>query len=207
MMARDCYDDCIAFLDEQLGRLARRARAPGAPRQHGGDHHLGPWRGVRRSWHLRPLLQRLPRRDRRPAGDPLARRAGGPGGGQPGQPARPAGDRGRPAGPLGRFTVPGPLAGGLLGRAIRAPLRRADQPGLLGADRPEGIRSSPRARGFRTGSPDVHRVLGLPLHPERRGGRAALQYHRRIRSSSSMSSSPPTRRDGWYRSEGSSSRC
>ena len=25
MMARDCYDDCIASLDEQLGRLLRYA--------------------------------------------------------------------------------------------------------------------------------------------------------------------------------------
>ena len=82
-MARDCYDDCIAFLDEQLGRLLDELQGPGAPRQHRRDHHLGPWGSVRRSWHLRPLLHRQPRRDRRPAGDPLPGRAGGPRGVQP----------------------------------------------------------------------------------------------------------------------------
>ena len=119
-LARDCYDDCIAFLDEQLGRLLDELRAAGASRQHGGDHHLGPWRSVRRSWPLRPRLQPLPRRDRRPAGDPLPGRPGGPSGGQSGQPARPACNRGRPAGALGRLAVPGPLVGGLLAKGARA---------------------------------------------------------------------------------------
>ena len=75
-MARDCYDDCIAFLDEQLGGCSTSCNAGGS-REHGGDHHLGPRRSVRRSWLLRPLLQRLPRCDRRPAGDPLSPRAPG----------------------------------------------------------------------------------------------------------------------------------
>ena len=74
-MARDCYDDCIAFLDDQLGRLLDELERPGASRQHGRDHHIGPRGIVRRSWPVPPRHQPLPRRDRRPAGDPVARRA------------------------------------------------------------------------------------------------------------------------------------
>ena len=29
LMARDCYDDCIAFLDDQLGRLLDELEARG----------------------------------------------------------------------------------------------------------------------------------------------------------------------------------
>ena len=36
LMARDCYDDCIAFLDEQLGRLLDEL-------QRGRDSSTTPW--------------------------------------------------------------------------------------------------------------------------------------------------------------------
>ena len=79
IMARDCYDDCIAYLDDQLGRLLDELEAPGPARRHGRDHHVGPRRGVRRAWHARPRQQRpMHRRDPGPAGDPLPGRAGGP---------------------------------------------------------------------------------------------------------------------------------
>ena len=39
-MTRDCYDDCISFLDEQLARLLKARRRPGASQQHRGDHHV-----------------------------------------------------------------------------------------------------------------------------------------------------------------------
>ena len=119
VMARDCYDDCIAFLDDQLGRLLERARAPGASRQHAGDHHLRPRRIVRRSRPLRPRHSLYLDEIARPAGDPLTGRARRPRRGRSRQPARPAGDRGRPVGPLGRLAVSGPLAGGLLVVGVR----------------------------------------------------------------------------------------
>ncbi len=68
-----------------------------------GDHGLVPSRH-----------QPLPRRDRRPAGDPVSGCARRPGRGPARQPARSAGHGGRPAWSLGRLTVPGSLAGGLL---------------------------------------------------------------------------------------------
>ncbi len=77
-MARDCYDDCIASLDDQLGRLLDDLRGQGLldntlviiTADHGesfGDHRR-----------LRPRHRPLPRPDRRPAGDPLPGRTRGP---------------------------------------------------------------------------------------------------------------------------------
>ena len=135
LMARDCYDDCIAFLDDQLGRLLDELRGQGLldntvviiTSDHGeafGDHGLF---GHASSLYLDEI------------GVPLVILSpdapGGPSGGQPCQPARPAGDRGRPAGALGRLTVPGPLAGGLLAVGTRA--------GAPGESPPRPSRSRP----------------------------------------------------------------
>ena len=151
-MARDCYDDCIAFLDDQLGRLLDELRGQGLldntlviiTSDHGesfGDHR-----------HLRPRHQPLPRRDRRPAGDPLPGRARGPRRDRPRQPARPAGHRGRPVGSLGRLTVPGPLAGGLLVLGTRTGTS-GDHPSPLGArPTPIAFQTSDRAGPSRAGS-------------------------------------------------------
>ena len=139
-MARDCYDDCIAFLDDQLGRLLDELRAQGLldntvviiTSDHGeafGDH------GV-----FGHSNSRLPRRGRRPAGDPrpgARRRAGW---WAPGQPARPAGDRGRP----GWASRPAPRS-----RAARwRPTGRlAPGPGPRGSPR-RPSRSSPSPAAF-----------------------------------------------------------
>ena len=115
LLARDCYDDCIAFLDEQLGRLLDELRRQGLldntmviiTSDHGeafGDHgHFGHAYGVYLDEIGVPLviLARAPRR----AEWWRAR-----------QPARLAGNRGRPARALGGLAVPRPLVGGLLAR-------------------------------------------------------------------------------------------
>ena len=106
-----------------------RAPPPAAPGQHAGDHHRRPRRIVRRSLPLQPRHRPLHRPDRRAARDPVSGRTRGPHRDHSRQPARPAGHGGRPAGPLGRLTVPGPLAGGVL--EVDAPdrrLRRSPQP-------------------------------------------------------------------------------
>ena len=46
---RDAYDDCIADLDEQLGRLLDELGAARRPRVDLADHHLGPRRELRRA--------------------------------------------------------------------------------------------------------------------------------------------------------------
>ena len=52
VMARDCYDDCIAFLDDQLGQLLDRLEGPGALENTlvilASDH--GEWFGDRASF-------------------------------------------------------------------------------------------------------------------------------------------------------------
>ena len=77
--------------------------------------------------------------------------AGGPSRGQPCQPARPAGDRGRPAGSLGRLTVPGPLAGGVLGLAARASTPGSRQPSPFRAGQCSRVPTAARPRQGRLG--------------------------------------------------------
>ena len=114
VMARDRYDDCIASLDDQLGRLLESLRGQGLLGQHVGDHYLGPRGIVRRSSRLRPWRRPLSRPDLGPAGDPFSGRTRGPHRNQPGQSARSAGHDRPPVGSLGRLTVPRSVAGGLL---------------------------------------------------------------------------------------------
>ena len=113
-MAVDCYDDCITFLDEQLGTLLKTLKAQGLlentdviiTSDHGeafGDH--GIW-GHSYTVNLDevgvPLVILSQLRTRRHEGELR------------GDPARLAGDSGRPARSRGRLTVPRPIAGRLL---------------------------------------------------------------------------------------------
>ena len=45
----DAYDDCVASIDEQVGRLLRRTRAPQGPGPDLGHPRLGPRRELRRT--------------------------------------------------------------------------------------------------------------------------------------------------------------
>ena len=206
-MARDCYDDCIAFLDDQLGRLLDELRRPGAPRQHGGDHHLGPWRSVRRSWHLFghgttlyldeigvPLVILSPAA---PAGRVVV---------QPRQPARPAGDRGRPAGALGRLAVPGPLAGGLLAVGTRSSRPGITSPALSEQADATAFQPSLGAAAS-TRVPDVPGGSGHHYIRRRHGARAALRPAGATRLSGSTSWVPRRATRSWRSSGGCSSRC
>ena len=119
-MARDCYDDCIAFLDEQLGQLLDTLKGQGLlentaviiTSDHGeafGDHGvIGHSYTVNLDEVGVPLVILAPEC------------AGGPSCQQPREPARPAFDRGRSRGPVGGGTVPGALVDGRLEGAIRA---------------------------------------------------------------------------------------
>ncbi len=119
-LARDCYDDCIAFLDEQLGRLLDKLQAQGLlentdviiTSDHGeafGEHGLfGHIYSVNLNEIGVPLVILSPGA---PAGrvvySPVSLRD---------VPATVV----RPAGSLGRLALPGTLAGGLLGVGTRA---------------------------------------------------------------------------------------
>ena len=175
LMARDCYDDCIAYLDEQLGRLLDELDRQGLlantdviiTSDHGeafGEHGIiGHCFSVNLDEIAVPLVMLSPGR------------AGGQGRAAPGQPARPARDRSRPAGALGGLTVPGPFAGGSLGLASRAGAAGHTSP-AFSEQVNKTSPASARTLGHAPGISDVHRVLGPPLHPRRRGGRAALQF-------------------------------
>ena len=66
--AADAYDDCIADLDEQLGKLGRRTGPARGPRANLADHRLGPWRKFRRARrHFLPRHESLRDRAARPA--------------------------------------------------------------------------------------------------------------------------------------------
>ena len=135
-MARDCYHDCIAFLDDQLGRLLDELQGRGLlgntdviiTSDHGEEFGEHLFFGHAHNTNLDAI------------GVPLVilspRAPGGPGGVQPCQPARPAGDRGRPAGPLGRLAVPGPLVDGLLGARDPGSTRRSPAPPSPSRPRP-----------------------------------------------------------------------
>ena len=208
LMARDCYDDCIAFLDEQLGRLLDELRGQGLLDNTDGDHHLGPWRSVRRSWPLRPLLQPLPRRDRRPAGDPLPGRPGGPGGGRV---------------PSACATCPPPWSTCWVSRPAhrsraarwrptggRHPGKRPQEsPPRPSRSRPTRPRSnlSRRQRPRAPRVPDVPGGLGPSLHPGWHGGRAALRSEDRSVRAGQPHGLSARRRTRWESSERCSSTC
>ncbi len=142
LMARDCYDDCIAFLDEQLGRLLDELRGQGLldnteviiTSDHGeafGDHG---YFGHSYSLYLDEI------------GVPLVILS-------PGAPAgrvvdSPVSLRDLPAtvvdllGSLGRLTVPGPLVGGLLAVGTRAGAPGDHHPSPLGAGRRDRVPTS-----------------------------------------------------------------
>ena len=120
MMARDCYDDCIAFLDEQLGELLETLKHQGLlentvviiTSDHGeafGDHGVcGHSYTVNLDEVGVPLVILAPECAR------------GPSCRQPREPARPAFNRGRSRGPVGGGTVSGALVDGRLEGASRA---------------------------------------------------------------------------------------
>ena len=127
-MARDCYDDCIAFLDDQLGELLDELHRQGLldntlviiTSDHGeafGEHRFF---GHGNAVYLDEIGG--------PARDPLSRRTCGPRRGRASQSPRPAGHRPRPARSCGRLTVPGPLAGGLLEAHAGRETRRSRAP-------------------------------------------------------------------------------
>ena len=71
-LARDAYDDCIAYLDAALGAVIRRVGSPGSSRQHADHRHRRPRRGDRRAQPPRPRPEPVQRGaarppDRRPA--------------------------------------------------------------------------------------------------------------------------------------------
>ena len=148
-LARDCYDDCIAFLDEQLGRLLDELGGQGLldntvviiTSDHGeafGDHgHFGHALSLFLDEIGVPLVILSPGAPR------------GPSGGESCQPARPARNRGRPAGAFGRLAVPGPLVGGLLAAGTREDASRKSppQPSPSRPTRPRSNRSRRTARG------------------------------------------------------------
>ncbi len=173
-MARACYDDCISFLDEQLGRLLVRLQNQGLlentdviiTSDHGeafGDHFI-----VGHSYSVNldeigvPLVI-------------LSPRAGRHAGAEPGYAARLASHHRRPARARGRFTVPGAVAGVVL-ESARA---RANSTGnhharFLGTGRLHGASTEPARRPWPRRLPDVPRGPGPSLHPRRQGRRAAL---------------------------------
>ena len=135
-MARDCYDDCIAYLDEQLGRLLENLRARGLldntvviiTSDHGeafGDHgSFGHSNAAFFDEVGVPLVILAP-------GAPAGRVVG-----------TPVSLRDLPAtvvdqaGALRQFPVPGPIAGGLLAAGARAGALGGHHRGARGAVQP-----------------------------------------------------------------------
>ena len=115
-LARDAYDNCVAYLDEQLGALFDELQRRGIldrtlviiTSDHGeglGEHGLFMHGESLYRTEIRvPLLILTP--SHRPSGAVVRR---------DGQPARPAGDHRRPDRPGEWVAVPGPVAGPVVG--------------------------------------------------------------------------------------------
>ena len=114
----DAYDDCIADLDEQLGRLLDKLRRRGRAGPDLADRRVGPWREFRRArGSVLPWNEPLSDRAARSAGDRSAWRARDEAGRQgDGEPARPGRDDRRSARSGGGLSVSGDVAGPSLAR-------------------------------------------------------------------------------------------
>ena len=174
VMARDCYDDCIAYLDEQLGRLLGELGRRGLLAEteviitsdHGeafGDHGImGHSYSVNLDEIGVPLVFLSPEVP-------------------PAQVWSPVSLRDLPATVVDRLG----LAEGspFPGRSLAAYWRSSRGQGPEEITTPAfseqvsrtGRAPSARARGRALRVPDVHRGPRPPLHPERRGARAALR--------------------------------
>ena len=143
-LARDSYDNCLAYLDEQLGDLFDDLQRRGVldrtwvviTADHGeglGEHDLFEHGESLYSTEIRVPLLILPPSGSQPGS--VVRETG--------QPARPAGDDRRLGRPWDRGTVPGTLAG----EAVAAiPRRRADQ--AAGDDRVHLRAPEPQSQRF-----------------------------------------------------------
>ena len=127
--AHDAYDDCVADLDEQLGRLfdelGRRAVLDTTWVILAADHgeSFGEHAGV--FCHGTSLYQtelHVPLVIIPPGGLPVE-----PGRDRAGEPAGPGGDDRRRTGSRGRLPFPGQVAGAVLGRVITVPVDTADR--------------------------------------------------------------------------------
>ena len=160
-MARDCYDDCIAYLDEQLGRLLGELERRGLLAEtdviitsdHGeafGDHGI-----------MGHSLQRQPRRDPRPAGDHLRRTR------RRARVVRPVSLRDLPATVVDRLGLaegspfPGRSLAAYWGSSPGGSARGDHHPRLLGAGQPTDVRiPSPDPGAWSPGSrcPSCRRI-------------------------------------------------
>ena len=123
---RESYESCIAYIDDQIGRLFADLERPGDAREYPRDRDLRPRRALQRTRIRRARPERLPPRGPCPPADPppATPRVGG----QRGRPRagvapRPAGDGRRPARRCERLAVP---------RVVPRPAleRRRDRPQL-----------------------------------------------------------------------------
>ena len=170
---RDSYDDCVADLDEQLGRLIDELDRRSCPRADLGDHHRGSRRELRRT--TRRVLARdesLPDAapcspgDHPPGGGPVAA-----GRHRDGEPAGPGGDDRRRPGFPGRFSLSRRIAGPVLERVVLDGVRqgRGFRPGAFRSGPAPVIRPGSlamvRQAAMAVGRLDRRR---LGLHPARR---------------------------------------
>ena len=155
-LARDSYDNCLAYLDERLGELFDELAATRRARSDPGDRDVRSWRRAGGARPVRPRREPLPHRDPRAAPDRAARRAGGPRGRERDrQPPQFAGDDRRARRPGGRVALSRAVAGRPVaeilvrppaGRGRRRDLRATARirPIRIRADRrPSGARWSP----------------------------------------------------------------
>ena len=172
-MARDCYDACIAYLDEQLGRLLGELGRRGLLAEtdviitsdHGeafGDHGI---MGHSYSVNLDEI------------GVPLVILSPGA---PPGQVLSPVSLRDLPATVVDRLGLAegSPFPGRSLAaywRSSRGPMpEEITTPAFSEQSSRRGVPSRARTRRRVPRVPDVHRVDESPLHPGRRRGRTAV---------------------------------